>query len=213
MRTDDLVAVLARSAQPVDGRRVARQFWGTLAVGAALCVLAMFIFLGPRPDWRGAMQLPMFWLKLGFPAAVALAAVPLLRRLATPGERLGRLPAAVVPPFALVWLMAAAALMEAPTGTRVGLVLGATWWQCPLTILALAVPALALAFSALRAMAPTRLTLAGAAAGLFAGSAAAFAYAISCAEMQAPFLGTWYVLGMLLSAGIGALLGRRLLHW
>lgn len=213
MRTDDLVAVLARSAQPVDGRKVARQFWSTLVLGAALCLAAMFIFLGARPDWRGAMQLPMFWLKLGFPAAVALMAVPLLRRLATPGERLGQLPAAIALPFALVWLMAAAALTDAPAGTRASLVLGATWWQCPVTILVLSVPALILSFSALERMAPTRLTLAGAAAGLFAGSAAAFAYAISCAEMQTPFLGTWYVLGMLLSAGIGAMLGRRLLHW
>jgi hypothetical protein len=31
--------------------------------------------------------------------------------------------------------------------------------------------------------------------------------------MEAPFLAVWYVLGMLIPAGAGALLGRRVLRW
>ena len=77
----------------------------------------------------------------------------------------------------------------------------------------LALPALALALSALRGLAPTRLALAGAAAGLFAGGAGAFAYAFHCPELEAPFLGAWYVAGMLIPAALGALPGRRLLRW
>jgi hypothetical protein len=55
--------------------------------------------------------------------------------------------------------------------------------------------------------------LAGGAAGLVAGSVAAFAYAVHCTEMQAPFLAVWYVIGMLVPAFAGALLGPRLLRW
>ena len=50
-------------------------------------------------------------------------------------------------------------------------------------------------------------------AGLFAGAAGALAYAMHCPELEVPFLGAWYVAGMLIPTALGALLGRRLLHW
>jgi ABC-type multidrug transport system fused ATPase/permease subunit len=84
---------------------------------------------------------------------------------------------------------------------------------CLVNIPLLSVPAFVLAFSALRGLAPTRPTLAGAAAGLSAGAAAAFAYAIHCPELTAPFLGAWYVIGMLVPTAMGALLGRHWLRW
>jgi hypothetical protein len=68
-------------------------------------------------------------------------------------------------------------------------------------------------FWALRQLAPTRLTLAGALAGLFAGGAGAFVYAFHCPETAAPFVALWYSAGILLTAGLGALLGPRLLRW
>lgn len=96
---------------------------------------------------------------------------------------------------------------------RAALLLGDTWRECLLGIPLLAVPAFVLAFWALRGLAPTRLAAAGAAAGLFAGAAAAFGYALHCPELEAPFLGAWYVLGMLIPTAIGALLGQRWLRW
>ncbi|MGV3572875.1 MAG: NrsF family protein [Ramlibacter sp.] len=212
MKTQDLIAALAAHATPVDAARSDRRFLARLA-GGTLLALAAVLLMGARPDLADAARLPMFWIKLLVPASVAAAAVVALWRLGHPGMRLGRLPAAAALPLALLWLVAALALLAAPAGERLGLVFGRTWLECPLLITLLSVPALVLAFRAARELAPTRLPLTGAAAGLFAGAAAAAAYAIHCPESQAPFLAAWYVLGMLIPTAAGTLLGRRLLHW
>jgi hypothetical protein len=78
---------------------------------------------------------------------------------------------------------------------------------------ALSAPALFAALWALKGLAPTRLALAGAAAGLLSGALGALAYALHCPELAAPFLALWYSLGMLMPAAAGALLGRVLLRW
>lgn len=213
MKTNELITALATNAPAVDPARVDRRFYLKLASGALLAVAAMLLLMGTRADLAAASALPMFWLKLLFPASLAIAALVALRRLSYPGMRLGRVPAAAALPLTAVWMMAALALLAAPAGERLPLVFGQTWLECPVSITFLSVPAFVLAFWAARELAPTRLTLAGAAAGLFAGAAAAFAYALHCPETQAPFLAVWYVLGMLIPTGAGALLGRRLLHW
>jgi hypothetical protein len=213
MKTDDLIAALVADAAPVDAARADRQFAAKLGAAALVSLIAMLLWMGPRPDIATASGQPMFWLKLAFPAAVGGAALVWLRRLSYPGMRPGRAPLAVVAPFALVWLAAAVALLAAGAGERMPMVFGETWKECPTSIAVLAIPAMALAFWAVRALAPTRLRLAGAATGLFAGAASALAYALHCPETEVPFLAVWYVLGMLIPAGIGALLGRRLLRW
>jgi hypothetical protein len=65
----------------------------------------------------------------------------------------------------------------------------------------------------LRDLAPTRLRLAGAAAGFAAGSLGALVYSFHCPELAAPFLATWYLLGMLIPTSLGAWLGPRLMRW
>lgn len=213
MKTEALAALLARSAEPVDRRAVERRFALHLLLAAVLPVAAIWWLVGLRSDLRSAVELPMFWLKLAFPAATALAAWVVVRRLGHPGMRLGAAPLGLVAPTAALWLVAAVVLALAPPADRMRLVLGSSWWQCPLAITVLSVPAFALAFRALSGLAPTRLGLAGAAAGLFAGSVAACAYALACTEIQAPFLAVWYVIGMLIPAGAGALAGWRWLRW
>jgi hypothetical protein len=213
MRTDDLIAVLAADAAPVDVAGADRRFLLKLAAGVALAFVLMFLLLGPRPDLPAAASLPMFWVKLGLPAAVGAGTWLLLLRLAHPGMRAGRAPLAAVLPLGLMILAGVLVLANAPAGDRLPLLLGDTWRDCLVNIPLLSVPAFVLAFSALRGLAPTRPTLAGAAAGLSAGAAAAFAYAIHCPELAAPFLGAWYVIGMLVPTALGALLGRRWLRW
>jgi hypothetical protein len=213
MRTEDLVGALAANAEPVDASRVARRFRDSLAGGIAIAAVLVLLVLGPRPDLADAMRLPMFWLKVALPASVAAASWVLLHRLGHPGVRLGRSPLAAVAPLALIVVAGALVLWNAAPAERAALVLGQTWRSCLLSVPLLALPALALALWALRGLAPTRLVLAGAAAGLFAGAAGALAYAIHCPELDAPFLAAWYVAGMLIPAGLGALAGRRLLHW
>ena len=65
----------------------------------------------------------------------------------------------------------------------------------------------------MKGLAPTRLALAGAAAGLLSGATAALVYALHCPEMEAPFLGVWYVAGMAVPFVVGALLGPLVLRW
>ena len=76
-----------------------------------------------------------------------------------------------------------------------------------------ALPTLLATFWALRQLAPTRLTLAGAGAGLFAGGVGAFVYCFHCTESTAPFIAIWYTLGVVLTMAVGAVLGRYLLRW
>lgn len=213
MNTDDLIARLAETGAQVDRPMAQGRFWGPLAAAAIVSLLLMWSVLEPRADWRDAIALPMFWGKLAFTAGVAVAATVLLRRLGRPGDRTRAPAVGVALPLALVWLMAAVVLAAAPAGQRVALVMGSTWLQCVAIIPALSVPAFALCVVAVRSLAPTRLALGGAVAGLVAGSVAAFAYALHCTEMQAPFLAVWYVIGMLVPAATGALLGPRLLRW
>ena len=88
--------------------------------------------------------------------------------------------------------------------------LGNVDWR---TVSILALPGFVGALWALRGLAPTRLRLAGATARLCAGALGAFVYAFHCPELAAPFIGTWYVLGMAIPTAVGALLGPLALRW
>lgn len=213
MKTEDLLAWLASDAVPVSHSAQARRFALTLALSAGAALLLMLVLLGPRPDLGQAAVLPMFWLKLAFPAVVALAAAVAVQRLGHPGMRLGRVAIGVAAPVAAIWLLSAIVLMSAEPDGRSALIWGATWKECPLSIAALSVPVLVAAFWAVRQLAPTRARLAGAAAGLFAGATGALVYALHCTEMEAPFLAVWYVAGMLIPTAAGAMLGPRWLRW
>ena len=213
MKTNELIAALAADSAPVQAAEVARRFYLKLAGGAVLAIAAVLLLMGARADLAHASLQPMFWVKLFFPASLAAAALVGLRRLSHPGMRLGQVPAAIALAVIALWLMAALVMLASPSDERLPLVLGQSWLECLTSITLLAAPALGLAFWAARELAPTRLSLAGTAAGLFAGAVAAFAYAIHCPEIQAPFLAVWYVLGMSIPTAAGALLGPRLLHW
>jgi hypothetical protein len=213
MKTDELITALATGAEPVDPRAPSRRLlFGSLA-GIALAVPLMLALLGLNPQLAQAAQWPMFWVKLGFVAAVALTAFVLALRLAKPGTPTQRASAALAMPFAAIWLLAVVALIASAPGERAPLVMGSTWSTCPLNITVLSAPALALTLWVMRSLAPTRLPLAGAAAGLLAGALGATVYTLHCPETAAPFIGTWYVLGMLVPTFVGAVLGRFLLRW
>jgi len=60
---------------------------------------------------------------------------------------------------------------------------------------------------------PSSLMRCAAAAGLLSGAGGALVYALYCTEMAAPFIGIWYLLGMLIPTALGAMIGPRLLLW
>jgi len=214
MKTDELIGLLAEGAGAVEPNAVARRYATALGWGAFGATLLMAIVLGGvRPDLHAALRLPMFWIKLAFPAALVVASLVAVTRLARPGSPLGRVPIALILPLAAVWLMAVLELAAAAPLEREALLFGSTWRECPFDIAMLSVPAFIAAFWAMRSLAPTRLALAGAACGLLAGALGALVYALHCTETAAAFLGIWYLIGMLIPAAVGALLGPRLLRW
>jgi len=146
-------------------------------------------------------------------AWVHAAAMVAVARTVRPGATGGRLPWGFVLPVAVMWLLGAIALFGAVPPARMELLFGGTWRSCPFGIALLSIPVFGAVLWAMTGLAPTRLALAGGAAGLLAGAIGALIYALHCTEMAAPFIGAWYVAGILLPAAAGAVLGPRLLRW
>lgn len=213
MKTDELVTLLAQDAGPVAPKTTARRFTKALGWGLLGTSMAIMLSMGVRPDIAYAVTLPMFWLKLAFPALVAIASYHAATRLARPGVRLGRVPGALATLVAVVWLLAIVTLLNAAPAERDNLILGQTWRYCLVSIPLFSIPVFGAALWAMKGLAPTRLALAGASAGLLAGAVSAAVYSLHCPEMEASFIATWYVLGMLVPAVAGAVTGPRLLRW
>lgn len=205
--------LLATNAVPVESNATARRFGIALGGGAAGAMLMMLVQLGVRPDIAEAALLPMFWIKLAFVACIAASGLIAAARLSRPGARIFPAPAVLAAPLLFVWSLAASTLVEVGASERAELVFGKTWDQAPLNIAVLSIPALAAAFWAMKGLAPTRLALSGAAAGLLAGGIGAVAYSFHCNVMTAPFIGIWYPAGVLIPLAVGAALGTLLLRW
>ena len=214
MKTDDLITMLASGPDVAAAPPGARWRTGaTLGTGLLASVTLMVFFLGVRPDLAQLALRPDFWIKVGFVAAVCLAAWHASRRLGLPGANTRSLLPWLALPLLLIWALGAVTVATAAPEQRAELFWGTTWRSCPLLIAMLSLPILAAVLRAMRQLAPTRLRLAGAAAGLAAGSTAALVYCLHCPEMAASFVGVWYVLGMLAPGAIGALLGPKVLAW
>lgn len=213
MKTDDLIAMLARDAGAVQPDRGGGRFALALAVTVPCSALLMLGTLGLNPALNRYVELPDFWMKVLFVFALAAVGLVVTRRLSRPGVRLGRAPLTLAVPVLAVWAIAAVTLARGDAAQRTEAFFGQTWAVCPLLIAMLSVPIFAETTWAMRGLAPTRLRLAGAAAGLLSGAAGALVYCLHCPELAAPFVGFWYLLGVLIPTGIGALLGKRLLQW
>jgi hypothetical protein len=212
MNTDDLINMLASGdtrppAMPI------RRILAWLAVSVLGSFMLMALFLGVRSNLLQVLALPAFWMKFIFTLALVAIGWRLTARLSLPGARTGLVATLLALPLLALWSIAAVSLMTAEPGERSELFWGSTWRVCPFLIAGLSVPVLFAALRAMRELAPTRLRIAGAAAGLSAGAAAAAVYCLHCPELAAPFVGFWYVLGMLIPTTAGALLGPRVLRW
>jgi hypothetical protein len=152
------------------------------------------------------------WTKLAYTFAIAAFGFWLVERAGRPGADMTRPTLLLALPVLAIALLAILQ-MSAPGVDMPQLVLGHSSRVCAFLVTLTALPILAATFWALRRLAPTRLTLAGAGAGLFAGAAGAFVYSFHCTEGSAPFIALWYSLGIALTTAIGALAGRHLLRW
>jgi hypothetical protein len=213
MRTDDLIDAL--SAEPPSRVRAGTmgRLTSAAAIGAIAAVAAVILWLGPRPDLHLAMRGGFFWIKLAYAASLAVSGLALVDRYGRPDGRGGWRWTLVFAPIVILAIIALAASASEDAQTIHRDWMGRSWSLCPVRILVLAVPTFLAALWAFRRWAPTRLALAGFAAGLWAGGVSAAAYCLACEESAALFVVTWYTLGVFACGGLGAVLGPRLLRW
>lgn len=213
MNTDALIDAIASRGSAAQPGSMRRRYAIALATGTVVTALVMLSTLGPRHDFAQAIALPMFWVKLAFVASLAILGTLCAFRAGVPGRRVSALFCGIVAVAGATWIVAIVALVKSPSEARAALLLGDTWKTCPWLVAGLSIPVFVAIASAMRRMAPTHARRAGALAGFASGATAALVYAFHCPELAAPFVGTWYVLGMLVPTIAGALLGPRLFRW
>jgi hypothetical protein len=213
MKTENLITMLATGAVGVEFPSAARRYAVSIGWGAAGAGILMLALLQVRHDLGQALLLPMFWAKVGFVGGLAAASMFAALRLSRPGAKIDWVPLALALPVLGIWAVAAFTLIGAEPLERSKLFFGETWKSCPLLIAMLSIPVFATVLRTMRDLAPTRPRLAGFAAGLLSGSVAAVVYCLHCPEMGAPFIGFWYLLGALIPASVGALIGNSVLRW
>lgn len=211
MKTDDLVAMLATGAGPAKPNRPVRDFAPALLLGLAASAAVSLAVRGPVPVamWSGAA----LWTKLGYALALALACGYLAAALGRPGAPHRRPVLGVGLVLAAMALIGGVAIGGVAPSERARFVLGSTALICPWAIPLLALPTLLGLLRVLGEAAPTRPRGAGFAAGLLAGAVGAAGYALSCAEVSTGFIAVWYTAGIILTGGLGALVGPRALRW
>lgn len=211
--TDDLIDRLATGLTPTPRHVPERRLLLAALAGIVVPILLLFLWLGLRRDYPQAFADPIFWIKFGYTAVLGSVGFVVTTRLARPGSAMP--PAIWLAPAALglvVLLGIGQLVMNAPDETR-SLLIGSTALLCPVYIVALGVPFLIAAFTAMRTLAPTRPMLAGLAAGLMSGGMGAWVYAFHCGENGLPFLAIWYTLGIAIVGVLGAIAGRFALRW
>lgn len=213
MKTDDLIAALSSDLEPARPRAVGSRLALGLGLGAAVSAAAMVLWLGVRADLMHAMMTGPFWMKFAYALSVAALGFGLIDRLARPDGEGGMFGPLILVPLGVMIVLSAYQLTGLNHAERMHLMMGASWQVCARNIVILSIPVFAGLFWSLRALAPTRLTAAGAVAGMLAGAAGTFIYEFHCNESAAPFVAIWYTLGIASVGLLGAVCGRILLRW
>ncbi len=213
MKTDAFISLLSAGIKPIDRHLQRKVFTRAIVLGGAGSLLLMLMLFGVRADIHLMLMTPLFWLKMALPLVLAATSLLLLTRASRPGVAIGSYWLAPALPVLVLWLAALVILLATPQMERYPLIMGVTWKQCPFNIALLSIPACVALVWAVRQLAPTRLRTAGLLTGLLASSLATMAYCLHCPEMGVPFWALWYVLGMLIPAALGWLLGPLLLRW
>ena len=213
MRTENLISLLASNLEPVGSGRTMRRYVLGIAVGAMAALILAGGVLHLNPVLPREVSECAFWVRELFCASLGALSAVCVARLGRPGARLGFLPKGIAVVLLVMWILAAMSLVSAASQSRLHLLLGSTFAVCPFLIALLSAPLFFSFVWILKDLAPTRLRWAGAGAGFASGSIGALVYTLHCPELAAPFIATWYLLGILIPAAIGARLGPRLLRW
>jgi hypothetical protein len=211
VKTEDLISALSRGVEPADRPRWRMNLTVTLLVGLVVAVALVAIGLGVRPD-IGTARMPVM-MKALFSALAAAVILPVAVQLMKPGRPLGWRIGAVVLFAGVCAIATLVALMGEEPGERMNAWMGGGVPWCVVLIPVLAVPVAALLTWFMRAFAPTRITLAGAAIGALSGGIGAMAYAMYCPTDSVAFVTTWYALAIAVCAALGAVIGSKFLRW
>jgi hypothetical protein len=213
MKTDDLIAMLSTNVEPVDRHHVFRRVVAAVAMGAASVIVVVFLVFGVRPDLTKLGALAFVMLKFFFAMLLLVPATIFLIRLARPAGEQKTPTALLALPFVAIIVLAAISLAFTPSSHWANQVLGDQWIECMLSIPIIAIVPFAVIVWAVRQMAPTDLTRAGALAGLVAGTLSAIGYALHCTDDAVPFIALWYGGTIALCTLAGWKLGPKLLRW
>lgn len=212
MKTDDLIRAIAQDATP-PGLRPEVKLSLALAGGLVIAAALFMLLLGPRGNALASLDELRFLLKFVVTLALAVGATGLVLRLIRPGATLGAWRRALLLAPGLLLIGIASELIALPGSGWLTALVGSNARNCLTYIPLMGLAPLALILLALRSGAPSRPALAGAVAGLIAGGISAALYAAHCPDDSPLFVATWYTLAIALLAGLGALIGRRLLRW
>ena len=214
MRTHDLVSRLARDLAPVQGDAIGKRLNRALLLGLAGGTLLLVVVFGVNSSMPEQILSSRFWIRLAFPLLVIAAALQLVQRLARPGASVKFAWLITLTPIVTMILGALGFILATPPEFRLNLVPSGTMWSTTIanTVL-LSLPPLIAMVQAMRQLAPTRLALSGAGAGLLAGAQGVLIYALYCPSMPVPYWGILHVLAIFMTTAIGAALGPGYLRW
>jgi hypothetical protein len=210
MKTDDLVRTLAADTEHRGAPFTTAM---VLAFGAAATVVVFAIWVGPRPDIASAMMTIRFSFKIFVVAALAIASIGLVMRSGRPGAQLFPWLVPAILAVTLLGIGAVAELAALPSSEWAKNWKGTNLFVCLAVIPSLAVVPLIAAIVTLRHGAPSNPPLAGAIAGLAAGTFAATLYGLNCDNDSPLFVATWYPMAIGIVVAAGTIAGSKLLRW
>jgi len=213
MTTDDLIARLTGELKPVSRLAVLKRVGLGLGISLVVSAVLMYFWLGMRPDMMTATGTMPFWSKFIYTLALAIIGAWAVKRIAHPLGSIRVNLALIGTLIVAISILGFVQLAMAPPEAYHYLLTGKSVAVCTLYIVMLSLPLLVGAFWVLRGLAPTRLTIAGTAAGLAAGAIGSLVYSFHCTESAMPFVAIWYTLGVLIPGLIGAIAGRFVLRW
>jgi hypothetical protein len=209
--TNVVIRRLAREAGMKPSTSVI-SFDTALLLGAALsfasAVMLVFAIVGIPRELATTLHSAAFHHKVSSMLLVACGGIFLVRYAGRPGARALAL-LTVLPGLAL---LTAGAISDASEFPFMGLSVISVP-SCIAAIVALSLLPLGITMFVLKRGVTTRPSVAGATAGVLAGALGAAAYALVCKNNGGLFVAVWYSMAILITVGIGAVVGRRALAW
>ncbi|WP_035647102.1 NrsF family protein [Bradyrhizobium sp. ORS 285] len=212
MDTDQLIRSLAAdNAQRVlpVGIIMALALMAATPVSTAM----LLIGLGIRPDIWLAVRNPFFDLKFVVTTALAIPALIISVHLSRPEASLHGWGWLLIAPIVVLIGGMTAEMMLPQRAPMMARLVGHNSMLCVSAIPVLSLPILGAALFGLRHGAPSRPAVAGGIAGLVSAGIAATLYAAHCTDDSPLFVATWYTIAAVVVAGLGALIGRRVLRY